>query len=490
MNSREAFTDTRLIPVLEASEALESLVSGSVVVPAEIDQTAAASSIGPEDYDLLEGPAPNAPDAPGPLFSAAGKMPQVLGLLALLLVLPNWVRIFPPSTENWILRLDDPVRDLFSEAEAVRIGREEDVIPAALGFLEGRGPFETRADVAAAWKEVTEVFARREMSSHESQQFQKYLNSVSTVSLALWGDEQALRKLPRMDLGGLPDEVRAHARALIAGKEGGGDEARLRRLQGVDRVRFWLEVVTAALAVMLLAAIVSGGKSIPRLGRWSPEETEFGPGQAFLVFLWIEGATVLLLLVAPISSPPALGVTLHAGLTVFLVPAILFRGRGGVMRDHFGLTRSALRRTGVIFLTVLLAVGLNTAFSFAVGIAADRWTHVPHWALGAGGVLQYGSWFTKWSWVGVIAVVGPVAEEILFRGVLFGGLRRELPFVLAAGLSALLFAAIHGNSLVLTIEVFGSGFIWAWVYERTGSLWPNLLAHVLANAAYCASKLV
>jgi sodium transport system permease protein len=83
----------------------------------------------------------------------------------------------------------------------------------------------------------------------------------------------------------------------------------------------------------------------------------------------------------------------------------------------------------------------------------------------------------------LIAIAAPISEEVLFRGMLFGGLRRRLPRIAAALISALVFGALHaltGLSAVPPLIAFG--FILALLYERTGSIVPGILLHMLNNS--------
>ncbi len=83
----------------------------------------------------------------------------------------------------------------------------------------------------------------------------------------------------------------------------------------------------------------------------------------------------------------------------------------------------------------------------------------------------------------LIAIVAPIAEEIFFRGMLFGGLRKRLSTYPAAAISALVFGALHattGITAVPPLIVFG--FMLALLYERTGSLAPGMIAHAFNNA--------
>jgi membrane protease YdiL (CAAX protease family) len=82
-------------------------------------------------------------------------------------------------------------------------------------------------------------------------------------------------------------------------------------------------------------------------------------------------------------------------------------------------------------------------------------------------------------------IFAPVFEELAFRGLLFAILRRRFRFLPAALISASIFAIAHGYGLVGFISVLWSGLLWAWMYEKTGSLLPGMLAHAINNLLVC-----
>jgi hypothetical protein len=82
-------------------------------------------------------------------------------------------------------------------------------------------------------------------------------------------------------------------------------------------------------------------------------------------------------------------------------------------------------------------------------------------------------------------IFAPVFEELAFRGLLFAILRRKFRFLPAALMSASIFAIAHGYGLVGFISVLWSGLLWAWMYEKTGSLLPGILAHAINNLLVC-----
>ncbi|HEU4392955.1 MAG TPA: type II CAAX endopeptidase family protein [Solirubrobacterales bacterium] len=83
----------------------------------------------------------------------------------------------------------------------------------------------------------------------------------------------------------------------------------------------------------------------------------------------------------------------------------------------------------------------------------------------------------------LIVVAAPISEEICFRGMLYGGLREKLPRVTAALIAGLLFGGLHaltGITAVPPLIVFG--FVLCLLYEKTGSIVPGIILHMLNNS--------
>lgn len=85
--------------------------------------------------------------------------------------------------------------------------------------------------------------------------------------------------------------------------------------------------------------------------------------------------------------------------------------------------------------------------------------------------------FTLIFWIGLAA---PVAEEAIFRWLVFLRLRDHLRVTAAAVLSGLAFGLYHGN-LMQAVYASVLGTIFALVLEWSGSLWGCVLLHVGAN---------
>ncbi len=88
-----------------------------------------------------------------------------------------------------------------------------------------------------------------------------------------------------------------------------------------------------------------------------------------------------------------------------------------------------------------------------------------------------------WSQILLIVILAPVAEEVCFRGMLFGGFRTRFNLPVAAIGAGLVFGALHystGISAVPQLMVLGA--IFAVVYEKTESIWPAIIFHMINNA--------
>lgn len=101
-------------------------------------------------------------------------------------------------------------------------------------------------------------------------------------------------------------------------------------------------------------------------------------------------------------------------------------------------------------------------------------------------------------WLIIVALlVGPICEELFFRGLIFGSLRRKWPFWAAAAVSALIFAASHGwgsgwgiAGPILWLQITAGGLAAAYAYELTGTIAAPITMHVLWNGAQTMTQFI
>ena len=85
----------------------------------------------------------------------------------------------------------------------------------------------------------------------------------------------------------------------------------------------------------------------------------------------------------------------------------------------------------------------------------------------------------------LIVVLAPVVEELIFRGLVFQGVRIRWPLVPAVLLVGLLFAAFHLDGPHFA-PLFVVSAAFAYAYERGGSLWCSIVPHAGLNALWVA----
>lgn len=81
----------------------------------------------------------------------------------------------------------------------------------------------------------------------------------------------------------------------------------------------------------------------------------------------------------------------------------------------------------------------------------------------------------------LFVVIGPIAEELIFRGYLYGRLRQtKAPWWLSVLLTSILFGAVHMQWNV-GFDTLALSVVMCLTREVSGSLWPSILMHMLKN---------
>jgi CAAX protease family protein len=208
----------------------------------------------------------------------------------------------------------------------------------------------------------------------------------------------------------------------------------------------------------------------------------WGPGTALLGLLLAIGAGVVLGIPAVIVDNPGDG-ELSTGTNVavqvatalgFLLVPIALAARAGASSAGEALRWLGVRRfrpSAIKWMFAAIGAYLLFATAYTALFGAP---HQEDIAEGFGPLpIQ----------IFLIVLAAPISEEVCFRGMLYGGFRQRMPTVLAALASAVVFGALHaitGISAVPPLIAFG--FVLALLYEKTGSIVPGIVLHMLNNA--------
>ncbi len=87
-----------------------------------------------------------------------------------------------------------------------------------------------------------------------------------------------------------------------------------------------------------------------------------------------------------------------------------------------------------------------------------------------------------------LVVFAPIAEEVLFRGYLYGKLRKSAPVWLAIAVTSLAFGAAHlwggsGGALqwAVAFDTLALSIVLCLLREHTGAIWASVFVHALKN---------
>jgi membrane protease YdiL (CAAX protease family) len=185
-----------------------------------------------------------------------------------------------------------------------------------------------------------------------------------------------------------------------------------------------------------------------------------------------------------VTGPDATGQDTAATLFVTGLVAVLMLAvawalgvrKYGVSLATLGL---AMPRERTAYALAAVALGLSIGFTAlystvvsTLGVEVLRPPDIDDSFLASGGNIVFSAL--------VLAVLGPLGEEVFFRGVLFGALAQRTRIVIAIGVTAAVFALFH-MAVGVVIPIFVTGLLLTWLYAKTGSLVPSLLAHIGQN---------
>lgn len=272
--------------------------------------------------------------------------------------------------------------------------------------------------------------------------------------------------------------------------------------------RWWLAALPALAANGLILTVVSrpnwglmlsvGFAAL--VGWWSRRKTSWplSPMQAFLpvavlVMVSLSLSGILSLRLQPVSTntPYAIAV-LYLGTPPWewvVVLTVLRRSQhlASFFRDHYRWTRHSWVHVGAG-----LGAGVGMIGVTAVLVAIE--SHGLHVHVRANNPFVYDPALRQHRWMASllvalgVVVLAPIAEEALFRGVLFGTLAQRWGYLPGSVVAALIFGLAHLDWTLL-IPLAVAGLILNALYHQTRSLIPSTIAHATLNLVSVGSAL-
>jgi len=186
-----------------------------------------------------------------------------------------------------------------------------------------------------------------------------------------------------------------------------------------------------------------------------------------------------------LSSDQGPTIELSVGLTALeglaLIGAVYLLG---LRRKNYSWAVVGLKNPGNRWLNIALLLGLAVIpASGLIAILVQQLLGLPPDNpqlpfLAPGGYSTFGA-------VGMFlfgGIIVPFAEELFFRGVLYLWLRQRFGFWIGITVSSVLFGILHGD-ISVGVAAACLGFVLAWSYEKSQSLWSPVIIHVLNNGA-------
>ncbi|MFH1037423.1 MAG: CPBP family intramembrane glutamic endopeptidase [PVC group bacterium] len=149
---------------------------------------------------------------------------------------------------------------------------------------------------------------------------------------------------------------------------------------------------------------------------------------------------------------------------------------GPASMDWKGSARQAVRGYILFFPALVALILISLGVTRALGVPFQ-----PHPLVQP--LLEAGETSFIWPLFAIGIFLGPLAEELFFRGLLFPALKQRMSVFWSAILTAAVFSTLHLN-WAGWLPIFGLGILLAGSYQKTGSILVPIFIHVIHNGLF------
>lgn len=191
---------------------------------------------------------------------------------------------------------------------------------------------------------------------------------------------------------------------------------------------------------------------------------------AALYVIWTAGEMDFLLVVQYVYDSASLITLISNGLTIGAL-LLFFAIRHKPLGDSLWMKRCS---GSIVGFAAAAAFGLYLLVSMLLALLPESW------------LMDYAAASSALNQTGVApflatVIAAPVAEEMVFRGLIQTRLNRVLPGWAAVLIAAVVFGICHGQ-LVWFCYACLLGIVFGWMTLKSGSIFPSLAAHMVFNA--------
>lgn len=270
-------------------------------------------------------------------------------------------------------------------------------------------------------------------------------------------------------------------------------------MQDALRLFNWFLVILACVLIPLLLILPvhywsllkqRSGKSVKSfVGTWNLKHAWLVLAAFIFVdvigsFIWSYDALWALLFsnndwIGTVLQKDVVNSVVFTDVTMLAVLMLLLRKNGSLFgKGHWSWGKLA----GVVFVTLICLrvlavaiVGIETSGEFILQVSQPYVRNA---------VFAFHEYYGLWGLLLSFAVITPIVEELLFRGVLLSALSKHVHFFWANLLQSLLFAFSHDDiRLLLFFIVFG--LTAGYMTKHSKRLLPSILLHGVNNALFC-----
>lgn len=165
-------------------------------------------------------------------------------------------------------------------------------------------------------------------------------------------------------------------------------------------------------------------------------------------------------------------ITILSGLLTIGIVWLIFVCRKKKITKELSLRKISV---GTAVSVIVMGFGFNLLTGVLFSVLPESWIASYEEAANATFVGEF------WIVALTTGIMAPLVEEFVFRGLIYTRLRKGMPMVAAAVITAVWFGVMHGHPLWIAYAAV-LGLVMVWIFERTGSLFASMLFHFGYNS--------